>query len=132
MKTKLLNIINHYGVLPQLKYFQSEVYELTEAIIEYEQEQSLKDMLGIKMVDSDISKKEHIKEELADVLVMFEQFRLHYNISLEDIYKIGITEINRQTDRVKKEKEDEFNYFYIDDNNNSIIFIIGCFITNLV
>ncbi len=108
MKTKLLNIINHYGVLPQLKYFQSEVYELTEAIIEYEQEQSLKDMLGIKMVDSDISKKEHIKEELADVLVMFEQFRLHYNISLEDIYKIGITKINRQTDRVKKEKEDEF------------------------
>ena len=36
MEGKLLKIINHYGVIPQLKYFQSEVFELNEAIIEYE------------------------------------------------------------------------------------------------
>ena len=35
---KLLEIINHYGVLPQLKYFQSEVFELNEAILNYEYE----------------------------------------------------------------------------------------------
>lgn len=36
MKEALLKIINHYGVMPQLKYFQSEVYELGEAIWEYQ------------------------------------------------------------------------------------------------
>lgn len=36
MTDKLLKIINHYGVMPQLKYFQSEVFELNEAIIKYE------------------------------------------------------------------------------------------------
>ena len=29
-------IIDHYGVLSQLKYFQSEVFELNEAIFEKE------------------------------------------------------------------------------------------------
>lgn len=28
MKENLLKIINHYGLSPQLKYFQSEVFEL--------------------------------------------------------------------------------------------------------
>lgn len=36
MKEDLLKIINTYGVMPQLKYFQSEVFELNEAIIKYE------------------------------------------------------------------------------------------------
>lgn len=31
MKEDLLKIIEHYGVMPQLKYFQSEVFELNEA-----------------------------------------------------------------------------------------------------
>lgn len=35
MKEDLLKIINTYGVMPQLKYFQSEVFELNEAIIEH-------------------------------------------------------------------------------------------------
>ena len=34
-KEKLLKIINTYGVIPQLKYFQSEVFELNESIINY-------------------------------------------------------------------------------------------------
>ena len=36
MKENLLKIINHYGVMPQLKYFQSEVFELNESIFEKE------------------------------------------------------------------------------------------------
>ena len=35
-KEELLKIINTYGVMPQLKYFQSEVFELNEAIFEKE------------------------------------------------------------------------------------------------
>ena len=33
MNEKLRKIINHYGMDKQLKYFQSEVFELNEAII---------------------------------------------------------------------------------------------------
>ena len=36
MKADLLKIISTYGVLPQLKYFQSEVFELVEAVINRE------------------------------------------------------------------------------------------------
>ena len=36
MKEDLLKIIQHYGVMPQLKYFQSEVFELNESIINAE------------------------------------------------------------------------------------------------
>ena len=37
MNEKLRRIINHYGVKKQLKYFQSEIFELNEAIIQYEE-----------------------------------------------------------------------------------------------
>lgn len=33
MDEKLRKIINHYGLNAQLKYFQSEVFELNEAIV---------------------------------------------------------------------------------------------------
>ena len=33
MNEKLRKIISHYGINKQLKYFQSEVFELNEAII---------------------------------------------------------------------------------------------------
>lgn len=81
----LLKIINHYRVLPQLKYFQSEVFELNEAIINYEQEQNLKEILDIKVIDSNISKKQHITEEISDVLVMLSQFPLYYHKLLDDL-----------------------------------------------
>ena len=36
MKDKLLQIINHYGVMKQLKYIHSEYFELDEAILDYQ------------------------------------------------------------------------------------------------
>ena len=91
MEQKLLKIINHYGVLPQLKYFQSEVFELNEAIIDYEH-----DYFGHKS-------KEHITEEIADVTVMLLQFKEHYNIDGNDILRIMNEKIDRQLDRMREE-----------------------------
>ncbi|MBQ4123605.1 hypothetical protein IJD44_07810 [bacterium] len=81
-KEKLLKIIDTYKIMPQLKYFQSEVFELNEAIIKNEN-------------------IEHIAEELADVLVMLEQFKLYYNIKNEDIEKIMDYKIDRQIKRIE-------------------------------
>lgn len=36
MKDKINEIVNYYGIMPQVKYWQSEVFELNEAIIKGE------------------------------------------------------------------------------------------------
>ena len=106
-KEKLLKIINTYGVLPQLKYFQSEVFELNEAIIRFEQfkhdvatanEYSYDEY--IQLVDENIS---HIAEEIADCYVMLEQFRQHYEIPNKNLEKIMRYKIERQLERIENE-----------------------------
>ena len=89
MKEDLLKIINNYGVLPQLKYFQSEVFELNEAIIKHE-------ALGCEY--------QHIAEEIADVLNMVEQFMYYYDIDIQDVIEIKHQKMHRQLERIKNEK----------------------------
>ena len=95
MKENLLKIIQHYGVMPQLKYFQSEVFELNEAIFE-------KEKIGAY---PGIEERKHIAEEIADVMVMLEQFKLYYGISSEEITEIFWSKVNRQLERIAKEEE---------------------------
>ena len=98
MEKKLLQIINHYGVMPQLKYFQSEVFELTEAIIDYKYVEVYKDSPAEKY------HKEHIAEEIADVMVMLEQFKLYYGITSQEITEIFWSKVDRQLKRMEEEK----------------------------
>ena len=91
MNDKLKQIIKHYGVLPQLKYFQSEVYELTEAVLWYE------------ITPEIIKDTQFIAEELADVMVMLKQFQLYYCIKDEEIEEIMKFKIDRQIDRINNE-----------------------------
>jgi len=88
MKKDLKKIINHYGVMPQLKHLNSEVFELTEAIIKYED------------CRSDRCK---ILEELADVYVLLNQFQIHYDIDTGSIESVMRNKINRQLERIKEE-----------------------------
>lgn len=97
-KEKYLKIISNYGVRPQLKYFQSEVYELTEAIIDYDYVELYK---GSK---AEIAGKEHIAEEIADCLVMIRQFKEYYGISDNDIKNIMDYKVDRQIERIRNEK----------------------------
>lgn len=98
MKDKLKYIIEHYGVLLQLKYFQSEVFELNEAIIKYE---TLKEFY----FKNTNFLKDNITEEIADVIVMLNQFKEYYEIKDEDITKVMEYKINRQLERIKKEND---------------------------
>lgn len=91
MNDKLKQIIEHYGVAHQLKYFQSEVYELTEAI------------LWAYLTPDTWHDKEHIAEEIADVMVMLKQFQLYYDIGDEEIKDIMEFKIDRQIGRIKDE-----------------------------
>lgn len=94
MEKKLLEIIKHYGVTPQLKYFQSEVYELTEAI------------LWEGFTTNNYIDTKHIAEEIADVMVMLKQFQLYYCIKDEEIEEIMKFKIDRQIGRIEKECEE--------------------------
>lgn len=98
LEEKELKIIDHYGVIPQLKYFQSEVFELNEAIIEYEIRKN--HHLGDIAKVNSISKSE-IKEEIADVQMMLNQFKKYYGISDITIDIIMNEKANRQLERIK-------------------------------
>lgn len=94
----LIKIIEHYGVMTQLKYFQSEVFELNEAIINME---------------NDFYYKEHPKEnepniatEIADVQVMLNQFKEYYGITDKQIEDIMKFKIDRQLERIKEENNE--------------------------
>lgn len=116
MKNKLLRIIKYYGIRKQLKYFQTEIYELSEAIIEHENRKDeflSKLARTVRSVGSMFSGKkepkepsvEHITEEIADVLVMLEQFRQFYDIQMVDVQKIFKEKVERQNQRI----DDEIN-----------------------
>lgn len=86
----LETICQHYGIRGQLKKISEEVFELQEAVIDNEWD-----------VDGNI---EHIAEELADVMVLWEQIRLHYEVPIQVIQGIMKEKIERQLKRIENEK----------------------------
>lgn len=111
MNEKLRKIIKHYGIKKQLKYFQSEVFELNEAIIKERNTgcfegaidsviRVLSPLMNTTYVDKN---KEHIKEEIADVMVMLKQFQLIYNIPSNEIKEVMRKKIDRTLLRIDEE-----------------------------
>lgn len=47
--------------------------------------------------------KIHIKEEIADVLVVLKQFKEYYDLNLDDIKEIINNKVNRQLKRMEEE-----------------------------
>ena len=104
MKDDLLKIISFYGVLPQLKHFNSEVFELNEAIINAENNR----LIGISRKPSELA-IEHIAEEIADCYVMLNQFQLYYGIENKQIEETMKFKIDRQLERIENEKDNKNN-----------------------
>ena len=94
MKDKLKCIISHYGVREQLKYFHSEVYELTEAILDYQYVEVYNGTPAQKI------QKKHVAEEIADVWIMLSQFKEYYGITTKEIDEIINYKVNRQLERI--------------------------------
>ena len=98
MKEDLLYIINHYKVNNQQRKLQEEIFELQEAIIKWENMPSTPYYMLVNEL------KEHIEEEFADVMVVLEQFKAHYNLDNDKIVDIMYSKIDRQLERIKNEK----------------------------
>ena len=101
MKDDLLKIISFYGVLPQLKHFNEEAYELIEAIRNYEYQYDACEAIGWKEYHIE-KEKEHIAEEIADCYVMLNQFQLYYGIENKQIEETMKFKIDRQLKRINK------------------------------
>ena len=100
MEKKLKQTINHYGVNNQQRKLQEEVFELQEAITIHELKKSVEYEIPLTEI---IGTKEHITEEIADVMVMLEQFKFYYGIEDMDVKEIMIKKIDRQLERIKGE-----------------------------
>ena len=107
MSEKLLKIIDNYGVMPQLKYFQSEVFELNEAIFQYEEQKRVCEQCCSRLHCD--KEREHIAEEIADVEVMLLQFKEYYHIDGNEILEIMNKKIDRQLERMENEENGNQN-----------------------
>lgn len=101
MEKDLLKIIEHFGVNNQQRKLQEEVFELQEAITKYEEFNNRIEDLAIYDIDETELKKEHIIEELVDVMVILKEVQYIYKINREDIRKIMKNKINRTLERIE-------------------------------
>lgn len=99
MEMHEMEIINHYGVIPQLKYMQTEMFEFVEAVLDA---QHYLKREGILLSNNLI---EHIEEEYADITMMLEQIKLYYELDDNNIRKIKEDKIDRQLKRIDEEKK---------------------------
>ena len=102
MKNKILSIISFYGVIPQLKYMQTEMFEFIEAVINYDLKETIEYEIPLTEL---IGSKEHIEEEYADLTMMLEQFKEYYHLDENNIQKIKEQKIERQLRRIENEKK---------------------------
>ena len=100
MKNDLLKIIMHYGVNAQQRQLAEEAFELQEAITTHELKNSVSYEIPLTEI---VETKEHIAEEIADVMVLLNQFKEHYDITNEFILILMRAKVDRQLERIKNE-----------------------------
>ena len=94
MEKDLLKIIEHFDINNQQRKLQEEVFELSEAIINYE---NAKIVFGKRSTLG----TQHIAEEIADVEVMLLQFKEYYHIDGNEILEIMNNKIKRTLERIE-------------------------------
>lgn len=100
MKDDLLKIIMHYGVNAQQRQLAEEVFELQEAITTHELKKFSPSGIPITEI---VETRDHIAEEIADVMVMLNQFKAYYDIPNETILVFMRGKVDRQLERIKNE-----------------------------
>ena len=83
-------IVDNYGLMEQLKYWFTEIAELTIAITKYRY---------------GVGSKEEVKDEIADVDMMLNQFRVALEILKKDVEEVKEFKADRQLKRIELEKK---------------------------
>lgn len=101
MQDKLVQIIEHFGIENQQRKLMEEVFELQSAITTHEMALSNEYEIPLNYI---VGTKEHITEELSDVLIILNQFVRYYGLDYKDIEKT----INDKVDRTLKRIEEGY------------------------
>lgn len=91
-----LDIIEYFGVRNQMKKLNEECFEFLEAVDNYEDELAvhLTDKVGENML------RDHVIEEMGDVLTILTQFIEKYEISQEELDPYMDFKLQRTLDRI--------------------------------
>ena len=94
-----LKILTHFGFRNQLKKLNEECYELIEAVNDYEQQKAVcLEFCNELHCDK---QREHIIEEIADVLFLINQFKALYEITDDDLVPVMEFKRNRTLERIE-------------------------------
>lgn len=96
MDNRIKYIANHYGFTSQADMLIEESAEFIQAVSKFRR--------------GNQSEYNHIKEELADIIVCAEQ--LKYLLGTSDIENIMNAKLDRQLQRIEQEKQAEMNRIF--------------------
>lgn len=96
-----LDIINHFGYRNQMKKLNEETYELLEAVDNYEDaSMEFNDNEDYYSVEEMKIFRDHIVEEMGDVLILLTEFIGRYDIEKYELDKWMDYKLERTLDRI--------------------------------
>ena len=105
IEDKLKFIMEHYGYGNQLKKFNEESFEVIEAVMNLEMQIVTCCECGCSEVHT-VREREHLEEEIADTLVLLNQFIYYYYLNESNIMDMVYKKIDRQLSRIEEENND--------------------------
>lgn len=115
MKKDLIKILNYYGIDNQIKIYNQKTYELNNEFIKYKESKrnpidiifnSLEPVITLLNNKDVIDKKQKIKSNLTDVMVIIKQIQYYYEIDDNELINLMKTKIKEQiSDVVNSGKE---------------------------
>ena len=102
LNEKLKSIIEYYGYRNQLKKFNEESFEVIEAVMDLEEQILTCCECGCSECHTKHERK-HLEEEIADALVLLNQFIYYYDLNENNIMDIVYKKIDRQLARIEEE-----------------------------
>lgn len=97
-----LDIINHFGYRNQMKKLNEEVYELLESIDDYEDaSMEFNNHEEYYTVEEMKVFRDHIVEEMGDVLILLTEFIGRYDIEKHELDKWMDYKLERTLDRIE-------------------------------
>lgn len=97
MEEQLKTIVKHFGINNQQRKLQEEIFELQEAITCYELNNSVSYDIPLCELSYGI---DSIKEEMADVMVILNQFIEYYKIEHKELFEICNKKVDRTIERI--------------------------------
>lgn len=105
LNEKLKSIIEYYGYRNQLKKFNEESFEVIEAVMDLEEQIVTCFSCGCSECHTKHERK-HLEEEIADALVLLNQFIYYYDLDENNIMDNVYKKTDRQLARIEVESND--------------------------